>query len=562
VRETRKISHQHILCVVGFLLFATGLPAQTPDSKGGTAADNQQPSQQAQQTSPDAQETAAPSPASVVDAWSGLLQNVIPGTTVDPTVGVAQHPVEKRAAGGFLDHFFMEDRTEYWRTQTSFTGLPTPTGVINVAPTGTFNPNGIPDPSVFQPNTNEMYSFLNLGTRGWLSDRLNTNFAFRYEQDITHVNVGAPGQALINTFNGNRLFEVMSGYVEINGLSSDGIFAGSSLRLGRQDVYGSELAELDGASFTFNRPRYSLTLFGGRRFTYFSNPGQRAVGGLNLLIRLNDDSSFEYDGLVYITGTHTFTYRRHFRNLILNTHFRMVGGYPVDWVGTGIWTPDAKSTVSLSLKQKITNRDYFYDYTLNARDLDPHNPLLRLYLGPLSPYSQIVVDARRAFTPRIELGGALWLRALTNSVNQGPFDTSFQDYRFDAQLIPARDVRTYFEYHERDSDRLAPFPSAQFDDVSRTGETLVRDLSLEAGRSFGEGRVTVRGGGFYRMIKFQDRFLIINNAHDKGLLGRAQLKLDQRTRLYFDYDLDSDFFVFAPDIQHAQTFRLGLAWRY
>ena len=66
------------------------------------------------------------------------------------------------------------------------------TGVIDVPPGQVFNPNGVPYPGAFQPNTNSMYSFLNWGTRGWLSDRMNTDFAFRYQQDITPVERGSP----------------------------------------------------------------------------------------------------------------------------------------------------------------------------------------------------------------------------------------------------------------------------------------------------------------------------------------------------------------------------------
>ena len=58
------------------------------------------------------------------------------------------------------------------------------------------------------------------------------------------------------------------------------------MRLGRQYVYGAELASLDGFSFTRNRPKYSVTVFAGRRFTYYSDPDQRAIGGVDFVYRL------------------------------------------------------------------------------------------------------------------------------------------------------------------------------------------------------------------------------------------------------------------------------------
>jgi hypothetical protein len=382
---------------------------------------------------------------------------------------------------------------------------------------------------------------------------------------LTHVDDGSPGLNFTNTFPGNRLFEMLSGYVEITGRPTDGLFAGSSLRLGRQNVYGgSELAALDGASFTMNRPRYSWSLFGGRRFSYFSDPRQRGVGGGTFVYRFGDDSSLEYDVFFYIKGSHLLRYDRRFRrDWLFDTYFKLVGSYPVDYSANGIWTPpNGRTTVSLSFFKKLTNKDYFYDYTINATDLDPHNALLRLYLGPLSAYTQVVIDAQRAVNSRLRLSGSLWIRRLDRSHDQGPFDTSFQDYRADSQFFPWRKIETFWEYHERDSDRKSPVPSTEFDDIVAAGETKIRDLSLEIGRSFAEGRVTLRAGGFYRFLNFQDRFVFINNAHDKGLLGSAQVKLNQRTRVYADYSLDSDFFVFRPDIQHAQVLRLGMAFRY
>src|SRR6266568_7956234 len=70
-------------------------------------------------------------------AWDAVLESP---SAVKP-------PQERNnPAADFLNHFFFESRTEYWRYSTGFTGLPTATGVINAPFTGIFNPNGIPYP--------------------------------------------------------------------------------------------------------------------------------------------------------------------------------------------------------------------------------------------------------------------------------------------------------------------------------------------------------------------------------------------------------------------------------
>lgn len=517
-----------------------------------------------------AQKAPVPAPGAanqekIAVAWAELLQGNIPQTQTDPALTVPQTPVKIGRADDFLNHFYFDTRTEYIRQNIYFTGNPTLTGVINAAPGPLFNPNGIPDPGVFQPSGNQLYSFMNFGTRGWISDRINTHFSLRYRQDLTHVDPGSSQLNILNTFSSNRLIELLTANVEIVGRPTDGWFAGGNIQLGRQDVYGAELAQFDGASLNISRPRYAYTLFAGRRFSYFSDPDQRAVGGGNFLYKFKDDSSLEYDGLLYIRASHHVAYRRRLgRQWLLSTGYRMIGGYPIDFVSSGMWSSEnGKSSVDVGFTQKLTNKDYFYDYTINARDLDPKNPLLRLYVGPQSPYSQFVVDARRVFGPHLRLGGGVIVRRLTDSADQGPFDTSFQDYRVDAQVYPYRAIEIYLGYHQRDSDRLSPYPSSDFFDVGKSGATRIQDFTAEIGRTFGErGRFTIRAGGFYRRMNFQDQFYFLDHLHDRGLLGNLSVKLDARTRAYARYDLDTDFFLFAPQVKHAQVLRLGLAWRY
>jgi hypothetical protein len=508
---------------------------------------------------------AAANKENITESWSGLFQGTIPAAQIDPALTAPQTPTKTRPADNFLNHVYFDSRTEYSRDNIYFTGNPTLTGVINVAPGPLFNPNGIPDPSVFQPSGNQIYTFMNFGTRGWLSDRINTNFSLRYRQDLTHVDQGSPELSILNTFGSNRLIELLTANLEINGRPTDGWFAGGTIQLGRQAVYGAEMAQFDGASLTINRQQYSYTLFAGRRFSYFSDPDQRAVGGGNFLYKFKDESSLEYDALFYIQGEHHLIYRRHLgRRWLFSTGYKMIGSYPIDFIANGLWSSaSGKTTLDLGFTEKLTDKDYFYDYTINARDLDPNNPLLRLYLGPQSPYSQFVVDAHRALGSRLRVTGGLIVRRLRNNADQGPFDTSFQDYKVDAQVYPYRAIEVYLGYHQRDSDRLSPLLATDFFDVTEAGETRVQDFTAEIGRSFGEGgRFTIRAGGFYRRMNFQDQFYFLDHLHDRGLLGSLNVKIDARTRAYLRYDLDTDFFLFAPQVKHAQVLRVGLAWRY
>jgi hypothetical protein len=454
----------------------------------------------------------------------------------------------------FIDRFYLESRSQFTRQQIGFTGQPTITGFTDALP-GIF-------PGPFEPASNTISQSLSFGTRGWLSPRLSTDFSVRYAQDLTRVDSGSPAQSLLETFAGSRQIELTEAVVSISGLASDGMFAGTNLRIGRQYVWGADLAAFDGASFAINRQDYSLTLFGGRRFTYFGDPVQRALGGGSLSARLGPNTSLEYDTLFYIRGSHSLRFRRRFgSNWLFHAGFRLVGSAPVDFTSQILYQ-SPKTSFRLSFAQKLTDKDYIYDYTDSARDKDPYNTLARLNLGPLSPYSQGVLDARRKLFQRLSVGGAVWIRRLNDSRDQGAFETSFEDYRLNAQAFLPRRTQLDLEFHQRHSDRLSPFTETTFDDVSQTGETRVQDFTTELRRSFGEGRLTVSGGGFYRRIRIQDRYLGTQNSQEKGLLGAASIRIDSRTRVSFDYSLDNDFYLFRPSISNAQIFRLGLWWKY
>jgi hypothetical protein len=217
--------------------------------------------------------------------------------------------------------------------------------------------------------------------------------------------------------------------------------------------------------------------------------------------------------------------------------------------------------VRLSFLEKLTSHDFFYDLTSAAVDRSAYNTLLRLYLGPIAPYSQFVVDVQRSFTNRLRAGGSVWVRRLTDSHDEGPFNTSFRDYQGHVQFFAVPRTETMLTYHERDSDRLSPLTPSLFGDPTTAGETSVRDVIGELRRSFGEGRFTLSCGAYYRRVSLQDQFAIMTGAHQSGWLAGAWIKLDDHSRLYVDYNLDNDFFMFRPAITNSRVLRLGMSWK-
>jgi hypothetical protein len=240
-----------------------------------------------------------------------------------------------------------------------------------------------------------------------------------------------------------------------------------------------------------------------------------------------------------------------------------VGGSPVDFNAQVIYAPsNGKTTFRGSFFEKLSNKDFFYDYTENAQNFDSYNAVARLYMGLISPYTQFVIDARRTLAARLTLGGSVWIRRLNNENNQGPYDTSFEDYRVNSQVFPLRKTELFFEYHQRNSDRLSPLNATTLDNIAYSGETSIKDISAEVRRSFGEGRFGLNGGVYYRRVSLQDQFYYLNGLHQSGWVAGAWWKLDSHSRLFIDYNLDNDFFLFTPDLKNSRALHAGVAWRY
>jgi len=108
-----------------------------------------------------------------------LLQGAVPESKVDPALTAEQAPRRRRARLTiFSIIFFFETRTAYVRENTDFYRSADRHRCNKCCPRPDFNPNGIPYPGAFQPSANSLDSFIDFGTRGWISDRCGYSLLF------------------------------------------------------------------------------------------------------------------------------------------------------------------------------------------------------------------------------------------------------------------------------------------------------------------------------------------------------------------------------------------------
>ena len=119
----------------------------------------------------------------------------------------------------------------------------------------------------------------------------------------------------------------------------------------------------------------------------------------------------------------------------------------------------------------------------------------------------------------------------------------------------------FFEYHQRNSDRLSPLNSTTLDNISFAGETSVKDLTGEIRQSLG-GALRIERRSLLPACEPAGSVLLLERPAPEWLAGGCLVEGElSRTRL-LQYNLDNDFFLFTPDLKNSRALHVGVAWKY
>jgi hypothetical protein len=475
--------------------------------------------------------------------------------------------------------------SEYRRDEIKYTGKPSLTLQFpNAVPTFS-----VPDapinfvPSAFEPNDEQFVGYVSTAVKDIEMGRLRLDLqaSLRYSADLDGTTAASPFIGIRDSFVGRHIFEPLTAFGDLKGLSPDDWATKLSLRVGRQYVYGATPLRVDGATLTVDNPRFSLDLFGGRRVTFYSDPGERAVGGENFVFRASENTTIRYDFAHYIDNVHTLEVRHLLgESWIFNGSLFFINADPVDLnLGATYMSPSAKTRVTMNFLQKLTSNDFIYDQTFRAVARNPENlfqfrffPLPptgqlfdaagRLNLGRINPYTQFYVDAYRNLTSKFGVGGTVWLRKVNSRDDEGPFDNSFQEFHVNADYYPSSAFEAGTEYRYRHLSRANPNQEATFDDFHLEGEKTFHEVYANAAYHMFNSRLTVEGGLFYRRFDTQSRLISLNGMDTISYSAGIKCRLARDYKLSLEYGFDRELAFLNPDIDNTQSFRVRFEWRF
>ena len=501
------------------------------------------------------------------------------------TTGGAASQAQPGAGKGRPASFSIYFMSEYRRDEIKYTGKPT----LALQFPSPVPPFSVPDapihfvPEAFEPNDEQFISYLSATFKdiGLGRLRLDTQVSVRYSADLDRTTAASPFLGIRDAFVGRRIFEPLTFFGDLRGLAPERSSTKVSLRIGRQYVYGATPLRVDGGTLSIKHPRFSLDVFGGRRATFYSDPGERAVAGENFVFSPTEHTTIRYDFAHYIDNVHTIGVRHVLgESWMLNGSLFLIDTDPVDLnVGATYLSPGAKTRLTMNFLEKLTSKDFIYDQTYRAFARNPENQIRfrffplpptgqafdargRLNLGLVNPYTQFNIDGYRNLTSKVGIGGTVCVRKVNSRKNEGPFDNSFQEFRANADYYPSPAFDVGTEYRYRHLSRADAEDAKFFDDISLEGEKTFHEVFANASYHLMDGRLTVEGGLFYRRFDTQSRLISLKGMDAISYNAGLKLRVARDYKLALEYGFDRELSFLNPDIDYTQGFRVRFEWRF
>jgi hypothetical protein len=445
----------------------------------------------------------------------------------------------------------------YTHQAADFTGKPTRGFVVDDRPPLTATPRGFAFPPAFERRNDRLEAYLAAGTRGFGDPRVNTYASAITQHDLDGTPAGSPFQGLLDAFAHGQRTELLNAYIELSGFGT-GAVARSSLRLGRQFVldYAPDLLgspTIDGASLAYRDPGLALSLFSGRRVSFYGERDSDVVAGAIASVQLLPQTSAG-GNYFYISSAHRYAV-----NLTHQIGQVQAGAFvtfrnrqPIDGGLQAGYAPAAGPWILRGkLVRRLTDEDFTFD-VFGERESGS-----RLSLFRIRPATQLTLDADYQVDPRFSLGGGVAARAVDRG--EAPFDNAFVEVAARAVWTPWPGWDTLVQYRFRHVERgsLSEVIRAdRFDDIGRAGETLYHEVNGEIYARLAQ-RFGVRLGGYFGLFNTRSRLAEVNGVIRAGGYAQGRIQVHRAAEVMVEYGVDRGDRKFNPDIAVVHSVRAG-----
>lgn len=222
----------------------------------------------------------------------------------DEQGGAVQLPQAPQTPPSWHEYVTLRLKGAYQYNGVDFSGDPTVGFAVDDGPALTVTPAGVSFPQVFEPDDHKLRAAGALGTHGFGHERVNTYLLGAIRQDLDGTPDGSPFQSILDAHGGER-YDLSNAFIEMNGLSTQGVASRMQLRLGRQfvpDLHAGLLgsAVIDGGRFAYMDLQVDMMLFAGRWEEFYQDVSTTFVGGGRFAYRIFADPASTVDLEPYV----------------------------------------------------------------------------------------------------------------------------------------------------------------------------------------------------------------------------------------------------------------------
>ncbi len=462
----------------------------------------------------------------------------------------------------------------YQYNAVDFSGDPTVGFAVDDGPALTVTPAGVSFPQAFESGDHKLRVAGALGTHGFGHERVNTYLSGIIRQDLDGTPEGSPFQSILDAHGGGR-YDLSNAFVEMNGLSAEGVASRMQLRLGRQFIPDFHVgllgsAVIDGGRFAYTDLQLDAMLFAGRWSAFYQDVSATFVGGGRFAYRLFADPAFAVDLEPYVeylnvsdtehgesTHWHTYGVRGRWKALEGDLYISLIDEDPIELRLQGRYAT-GDLTIYSHFRRRLSSNAYVFDAFFTVDDLSEQN---RLTLDAPARATEFAVDADYQLLSWLIVGAGTWFYILDEDDNQRAFDASFVELNARLSVVPPGAWSGALQYRFREVDRDSNTAVVLFDDTRRSGETVYHEINAELRYRWKPG-VRFLVGGYTGVYDTQNRLSNIDDTVVAGAYARASVRVTKPVRLRFFVGVDRGNEEFNPDIDLQYTARLDVDINY